>query len=210
MWKIIATGLAISNAVAAVAVLGLVVREYRRDSDACRLLYTLEIKKRDIVDAARNALAALEDAEVQAQDYALTGETVYKVAYIKDTQTWQDESGALGMVGVNDPATPLAQDLSKAGTRTLNELAAIVSLCEESGRDVALDRIRQSSAIVYLNQARDSLAEIQQVDGGPGDGNQRLTNTVVSSQRRLTAGASALFALTMAGTLLLIVELRRR
>ncbi len=70
--------------VAAVSMLALGVRQYRKDSRLCQSLYTSANKKRDIVDAARNALEALEDAEIQAQDYVLTGETVYSEAYAED------------------------------------------------------------------------------------------------------------------------------
>jgi len=196
--------------VAAAATLAFVVREYRRDRDACRLLYTRSVKAHDIVDAAHNAFSALNDAEIREQDYVLTGETVYSEAYADDIRNWQDEYAALELVARNDPATPLVQDLSKAGTRTLGELALVVSLYEKNGRDAALDRIRKGSGIVYLDQARNSAAKIQEVDGGDLNAtNQMLTNRAVSSLRRLAACAVALFVLAVIGTLLLILEIRR-
>src|SRR5665213_765892 len=88
--------------IAATAAMVLVVWVYRRDSEALRLIYTVSIKKRDIGDATRNVLAAL--AEIQAQGYVLTGETIYSEAYAGDIRSYQDESAALELLAVNDPA----------------------------------------------------------------------------------------------------------
>lgn len=202
-------GVAALLLIAAVATLGLVLRKYRRDSDEWQLLYAHSVKRNDIVDAARNALSALISAEIHEQDYVLTGETVYSEAYAEDVRDWQDESAALELVAKNDPATVLAQDFSKAGKRTLDELAQVVSLYEKGGREAALDRIRKSSGIVYLDQARDIVVKIREVDGGGFYGTTEIITRAVSSFRRLAAGASALFLLSVAGTLLLIVETRR-
>jgi len=195
--------------IAAMATLALVIGEYRRAGDACRLLYTRSVKKRDIVDAARNALFALNDAELREQNYVLTGETLYSEAYAEDLRTWQDELASLELVARNDPATTLVQDFSQAGTRTVSELALVVSLYEKSGRDAALERIRKSSGIVYLDQARNSVVKIQEVDGGSSDGTMGIIARALSSLRRLAEGGVALFLLVVSGTLLLVLELRR-
>jgi CHASE3 domain sensor protein len=200
---------ALSVLAAAAATLTLAIREYRRAGNAVGLMYTQSVKKKDIVDAARNALSALNDAELRAQNYVLTGETVYSEAYADDLRAWQDESASLVLVARNDPATPLAQDLSKAGTRTLNELALVVSLFERSGRDAALERIRSSGAIVYMDQARNIVAKILEVDGRDVDGTYRLINRALSSFRRLAAVGGVLFLLVAAGILLLALEARR-
>jgi CHASE3 domain sensor protein len=205
----IQTGAAVLLLIAAVATLALVIREYRRDRDTCRLLYTRSIKKKDIVDAARNALSALNDAELREQNYVLTGETVYSEAYADDIRAWQDEFASLELIARNDPATPLVQDFSKAGTNTLSELALVVSLYEKSGRDAALDRIRKSSGIVYLDQARNNVTKIQEVDGGNGDGATLIIARALSSLRRLAAGGIALFLLVVVSTVLLVLEVRR-
>ena len=160
-----------------------IFREYRSYRASSNLVYTRSVKKRDIVDAARNALSALTDAELQEQDYALTGETVYSEAYAGDVRTWGDESAALGLVARNDPAKALVDDFSKAGAQAMSELALVVSLYDNKGREAALDRIRKSSGIVYLDQARSRVVE----------------------------GAGVLFfLLTVANTLLLAPEIRRK
>ncbi len=209
MRRVIQIGPTLLLLIAAVATMLLEVWEYRRGADVCQLWYTRSVKKRDIVDNARNALAALSDAEVRAQDYVLTGETVYSEAYANDIRAWQDEDGALELVAKNDPATSLAQDLSTAGTRTLDELALVVSLYEKSGRDAALERIRKSSAIVYLDQARDAVKQIQTADGGAMDGNSELILRSLLFLARLAEGAAALFLMAIAGTLLSIFKIRR-
>jgi CHASE3 domain sensor protein len=194
--------------VAAAGTLALMIAEYRRDSDRCRLLYTRYIKKKDIIDNARNALAALNDAELRAQNYVLTGETIYSEAYADDIRAWQDESGSLELVAIKDPATPLAQDLSKAGTRTMNELALVVSLFEKNGREAALERIRKGAGIVYLDQARSSVGKIQDIDGAP-DLTMAIILRSLLSLRRLAEGAVVLFLFVVAGTVLLVLDLRR-
>ena len=85
--------------VAAIAAMVLAVWVYRRDREAVRLLYTVSTKKRDIGDATRNVLAALADAEIQAQGYALTGETVYSEAYASDVRNLSGRIGGAGTAG---------------------------------------------------------------------------------------------------------------
>jgi CHASE3 domain sensor protein len=202
-------GAAILLLIAAAATLTFVVREYRRDRDSSLLLYTNSIKKHDIVDAARNSLSALMDAELRAENYILTGETVYSEAYAEDTRDWEDEEGVLVLVARNDPATPIIQDFSKAGKRTMGELAEVLSLYEKSGGNAAMERIRKSSAIVYLNQARDSAAKIVEADGGRYDGTSEINRRAISPMHRLTQGAAVLFSLTVIAALLLILETLR-
>ena len=60
-------GAALALLIAAAATLALMIAEYRHDGDICRLLYTRSVKKKDIVDAARNALSALDDAELASK-----------------------------------------------------------------------------------------------------------------------------------------------
>jgi hypothetical protein len=47
-------------------------------------IYTQAVKQRDISDTVRNAVSALQDAELREQDYVLTGETTYSEAYADD------------------------------------------------------------------------------------------------------------------------------
>ena len=203
----IVKGLAIVLFLGSVGVLALVVREYRRDSEECSRLYAQVTKRRDILDAARNSLHALEDAEVQAQDYVLTGETVYSEAYGKDVHRFQDESATLELIASGDAAAPFGKQLSAAGTRTIDELAAIVSLHDGSGRDPALDRIRKSSAIVYLNEARDCLGRIVEAVGGD-EGNTQGTKLGLFAQKRLAELAAVLFAVVLVQTIFVIVRKR--
>jgi CHASE3 domain sensor protein len=196
--------------VAAIATIALVARQYRRDRESYQRIYTRAVKQRDISDTARNAISALQDAEVREQDYVLTGETSYSEAYADDVRVWQDEFGTLELTAEHDSAAPIIRDLSRNGTRVLDELALITSLYEKGSREAALDRIRKGSAIVYLEQARDQVAKIKQLDGLAADeADQSLVRDTLRSQRRLAAGAAALFGLILAGILLLILEMRR-
>src|SRR5579863_4031542 len=200
-------GFAVLLLAAAVVTLAFAVRIYRRDRNAFPLLYTRSVKAHDIVDAARNALAALDDAEIREQNYVLTGETVYSEAYTDDIRKWQDEFAVLDLVARKDAAAPLVEDLSKAGTRTLAELALVVSLYDKRGRDTALDRIRKGAGIVYLDQARSSVAKIQDVDGAALETNRTLADRAALSLRHLVDGAAVLFFVAATGTLLLILEI---
>jgi CHASE3 domain sensor protein len=193
---------------AAIVTIVFVTREYRRDRDASRLLYTGAIRKNDIVDAARNSLSALTDAELRAQNYVLTGETVYSAAYEEDIRNWEDEEATLELVARKDPANQYVQDFAKAGKRTAGELGAVLSLYEKPGRDAALERIRSSSAIVYLDQARGSVAKILEVDGS-ADGSRKIITRAETSLRRLAEAAVLLSCFTASTALLLILEIRR-
>jgi len=169
----------------ALIVVAILAREYKRGVNSSQLMYTRSVKKRDIVDAAGNALSALSAAELHEQNYVLTGETVYSEAYAQDIRTWRDEDATLELVAVMDPATPLVKEFGTSGGRTLTELALVMSLYEKGGRDAAMDRIRKSSGIVFLDQTRDVLARIREVDSSTSDG---AAQAVVSLSRLAKAG----------------------
>jgi CHASE3 domain sensor protein len=196
--------------VAAAAVLALAGFVYWRDQNYYDKIYTQAIKQRDISDTARNAVSALQDAELREYDYVLTGETSYSEAYANDIRDWQEEIATLDLLAEHDPAATLVQDLSTSGTRVLNELTAIFALRDRGSRDAALERIKKGSGIAYLDQARDLVTKIQRLDGTAADKvNLRVINKALLSDRRLAAGAAALFCLTIAGTLLPILGRRR-
>ncbi|HEX4134987.1 MAG TPA: CHASE3 domain-containing protein [Bryobacteraceae bacterium] len=205
----IRTGATLVILISAVVVLALAVREYRRDGAAIQRLYTRSVKKHDIVEAARNALSALADAEIREQNYVLTGETIYSEAYAEDLRDWQDEYGALELVATKDPATPVVKDFSQAGTRALNELALIISVYEKTGRDAALERIRKGAGTVYLDQARSSVATIAEIDGGAADLTRTIILSALSAIRRLAVAAGLLFLLAAIAASLLFVSARR-
>jgi CHASE3 domain sensor protein len=180
--------------------------DYRRQRDVSRTIYTRSVKKHDIVDSARKAIAALQGAEVSEQNYVLTGEAAYSEAYAGSVQDWQDEIGTLTLVVGHDPALPFVQDLSKTGDRTLKELALVVSLYDGGSRDKALDRIRHGAGFVYLDQARGIAGKILGLDDEPTT-RINFAGTLVSF-RHLAEAVAALFCLTLIGALLLIFQTR--
>ncbi len=195
----------------AIVTMALVAWVYRRDRARWQNSYTRSVKERDIADTARKAISALQDAELSAQDYVLTGETAYSEAYKHDIQVWQDEFGTLEIVAERDSATEQVRDLSESAKKVLDELSALVALGDKGSREAALERIHKGSAIVYIEQARDLVATIQQQDGlGADEADQGLIRYVLQRQREVTAAAAALFCLVLFGTLLLILEMRRR
>lgn len=196
--------------VATIIIAGAIVRQFRSARNSVLLAYTGTVKKRDIVDAARNSLAALTDAEFRAENYILTGETVYSEAYQSDVHTWEDESGTLQLIAEKDTAAVAAADFVTAGKRTMDELAAIVSAYEKNGQNPALERIRKSSAIVYLDQARAAADDVLRTDGGAGDGTRQMMNRAFVSFTRLAEGAGVLSCLSLISAILLFwLETRR-
>jgi CHASE3 domain sensor protein len=183
---------------------------FRRDGDQCRVLYTRSIKAHDIVDAARNALSALNNAEIHEQDYVLTGETVYSEAYAQDIQDWGDEIGSLELVARNDPSTVLAQGLSRDGARTLAELATTLDAYNKGGRAAALERIGKSGGIVFLEHARMWTSKIIDVDGGALEMNIRaLSSADIASMHHSVEGALLTLCFTLSGSLLVSWGMRR-
>ena len=150
--------------VAAVAIALLAFREYRKQQKEADRAYTQMIRLEDRAVAARKAIAALEDAEVREQNYVLTGETAYLETYKRSIGEWQDEIGVLEVQTGKGPLLPLVQDISKAGDRVVSELALIVSLYDAGSRDKALDRIRKSAGIAYLDQARETTRKIEEMN----------------------------------------------
>lgn len=196
---------------AAIVAMALVGWVYRRDRARWQNLYTRSIKRRDISDTARKSMTALQDAELRAQYYVLTGETAYLEAYKADLQEWQDEFGTLEVVAQHDSATQLVAEISEKAMKVTDELAALVDLTDKGSRDAALERIRKGAAIVYLEQARDLVVNIQQDDGLAADENdQLLIKYVLQAQRRVAAAAAALFGLVFVGVILLVLEIRGR
>lgn len=202
------TGSAIFLLMAATTVMVFVFREYRLARDASGSVYARSVKKRDIVDAARNAISALSDAEIREENYVLTGETMYSEAYADDIRTWQNEFGTLQLVAINDPASPLVRELSKAGTRTVSELASGLSLYDKGERDTVLERIRQGAAVVYLDQARNIVAMILELNGTGADSATPIISRSAYFRRRLAESAAVLFILAIIGIFLLILEIR--
>ena len=150
--------------IAAVGIALLAFREYRRQQAADERTYTELIKLLDRAVAARRAIAALEDAEVREQNYVLTGETVYQEGYKRSIGEWKDEVGVLEVQTAKGQLLPLVREVSEAGDRVVSELALIVSLYDGGSREQALERIRKSAAIVYLDEARETMGEIENID----------------------------------------------
>lgn len=196
--------------VAAVVVMALVARTYWRSRNSYERAYTLIIKSRDIVDTSRNAVSALQDAESQVQGYVLTGETSYSEAYAEDLRVWQDEFGTLELEAVHDAASPLVKDLSKSGSRVMDELAAIFSLRDQGYTAAAMDRLRKGSAIVYLEQARTSAEKLREVSSkNANEADQRIATMAPQQRRHLVEAAGALFGIALAEGLLLLRPVAR-
>ncbi|MDP9054711.1 MAG: CHASE3 domain-containing protein [Acidobacteriota bacterium] len=192
--------------------LGLTVWEYMRDRDRSRSIYTRVVKLKDIIDTTSKALAILVDAELRAQDYALTGETAYSEAYAQDIRDWQDEIGSLELIGGHDPAAALIRDFSEEGKRTIGELNLVVSTCDHENRESALARIRKGTAIVYLDQVRKTADEIRDIHGRRVDATiQLLVTTPVKLIRRFAVGAVLLCCITILASLtILAIGIRTR
>ena len=185
------------------------VIQFRSGRNSVRFAYTGVVKKRDIVDAARNSLAALSDAELRAENYVLTGETAYSEAYEADVRSWEDESGTLQLITEKDPAAVAVSDLVKSGKRTMDELSIVVSTYDKYGQNPALDRIRKSSAIVYLDQARKATDDVTRTDGGSADGTREVVSRAFSSFTRISGAAGALSCFSLISAILLWLETRR-
>jgi CHASE3 domain sensor protein len=194
--------------VAGIAVTLFAVRSFLREREYYLLAYTRVIESQDIVDAVRNALAALDAAEIHAQSYVLTGDTRYSKAYTADALAWRDEIGVLGIIAEHDRALPLIKDFQRTGDRTLNELGAVVSLYDGGSRDKALDSVRKGSGMVYPDQARDIAGKILLADReAVSRSNKMITNGI--SRRYVPACVAGLFCLTLISAVLLIFETRR-
>lgn len=191
----------------AIATMVLVVRQYRWGRTGIAAQYTRIEKERDILDTSRNALAALNDAALQAEHYVLSGETVYSEAYANDVREWEDECGTLVVVAEKDQATPMALGLQKAGRETLDELSAVMAVYDKSGRDQALDRIRKTSSIVYFNRARKQVSDI--IAAYPVDPGRPLLLRSDNVVPRLTEYAAGLFVMTVAALALVLGAARR-
>lgn len=192
--------------VGAAIIMFLAFREFRIGRRGIRASYTSLVKSRDVIDSARNSFHALSDAELRAENYVLTGETVYFEAYNRDIQDWQDESGTLEVIAAKDSAVG---DLLKAGQRTAGELAALISIYQKDGRDPAIARIGKSSSIVYLDQTYQQMTEIVRWHENYAIGSGMLKRSDRSSFR-LVVAAGGFFVLTIAALLILLLEARRR
>lgn len=200
--------LAASLIVAALAVTLFAVRSYVRERDYYRLVYTKLIEFQDIVDTARNALAALEDAVINGQNYILTGEPAYSKAWDENARAWQDETATLALIAEHDKALPLVKDLTTTGDRILKELGAVVTLYDAGSRDKALESLRKGPGLADLERARDLTAKVVLAGRiGTSGASRAITNGI--RRRSLAACVAALLALTLIGAVLLIFETRR-
>ncbi len=192
--------------VTAVAIALLAYREYRNQQKEADRAYTEIIKLQDRAVAARKAMAALEAAEVSEQNYVLTGETVYLEAYKTDIAEWRDELAVLQVQTEKGPLLPFVHEISQTGDRVVSELARIVSLYDGGARDKALDRIRNSAGIVYLDQARETMGKLEQMDDE--DASRAYSRFRLQRLHRLGISVAGLFCLTLAGACLLVLKSR--
>lgn|GEM_PF-3405295 len=196
--------------IASVAMAAFEVYVYRRDRDYLKLLYAQSVNIHDMRDASRNAVTALQDAEIHGADYILTGRAASREAYRNSARDWQDESGTLEVLAEHDPAIVPIRDLSKTGTGMLDELAATVSLYDGGSHEAALDRLRKSPGVGDLEHVRDQMAKIDKLDIKALNANDHSrTNVAILSMRRILRGAGALFCLAFAGISLLLWQTRR-
>jgi CHASE3 domain sensor protein len=194
--------------VAALGVAVFAARSYLLERDYYRIVYTRLIEFQDIVDTARNALAALEEAEIHGQNYVLTGESAYSKAWVEDSRAWQDETATLALMAEHDKALPFVKDLTSTGDRVLKELSAVVALYDGGSRDKALDSVRKGPGVGDLERARDLTAKVVLAGRIEASGASRaITNGI--RRRRLAASVAALLGLTLIGAVLLIFETRR-
>lgn len=196
--------------VIAIAVSALAAWTYGRGRNRYQLVYTQSVRQRDISDSARNAISALQDAVLQTEGYALTGETIYQEGYAKDLREWQDESGTLQLVSRRDGTATLIHDFLGNANRIVEELTDIHSLYDKGSRDAAVDRIRKGSASVYMGEARATVAEIQQLDGyGADEKDQRFITDSLRLQRRLMAAVGCLCFLSVVAAILALIGTKR-
>lgn len=194
---------AVALAIATTFAAAVTVLKYRAWSTTNRLAYTVAIKRIDIRDTARRAFYALVEAAFHQESYVLTGEISYSEAYANDIRTWNDESATLELVSPNDNARPSIRTLSERGKRSAGEMETIRSIYEKSGKEPALDRLRKGGPGVFIDQAREGFAEIDQLYGTA----TYLAGDEVILQRLLGA-ALLLSAMALAQGILLILALR--
>lgn len=187
-------------------------RTYRIEKESADRRYTTMVKLRDVASSVRKAAIALHDAEIREQNYVLTGETTYSEGYGDSVGEWQDEAGVLGIQTTGGPLEATVQDFTKAGDRTIKELAFIVSLYDQGSREKALDRIRKGAGIVYLDRALDLAGKIidgneNEVEALERDATFRVAGRALGRMARCVV---ALFCLTCIGALALSLEARRQ
>ena len=194
--------------IASIATILLLIRQYRFGMNRVRAAYATVVNNHDILDSARKAFASMNDAELRAENYVLTGETVYLEAFKEDQRTWEDESGTLDVIARKGHLQALSQDFTRFGKRTMDELAAVVALYEKSGRDPAIDRIQRSSSIVYLDQAQKALAAIVDDAGGGVAGNSQVVARSLASMKRVAEFGGVIFCIAFVAAVLSIVGWR--
>jgi CHASE3 domain sensor protein len=108
----------------------------------------------------------LRNAAFDEQNYLLTGDATWSDAYGKDVATWNDEHATLRLVAANDRMLPSVDTVESNGKRAVEEMEAVMSVIEQSGRNAALARLRMGTALRLINKARDGNSQIQDVYGG--------------------------------------------
>jgi CHASE3 domain sensor protein len=178
-------------------------REFRKQTRQADRFYTSRTKLQDRTVALREAMDSLQDAELREQDYVLTGETVYFEAWRKSTQKWRDEAGVLAVQSSDPGFTEMVRELTESGDRVVAEMTAIISTYDAGSHDKALERIRKSSAITYLDQVREKAALLERFDDQEAES---TAYTLMASQplHALAKYLAALFALMLVGLTALI------
>jgi hypothetical protein len=174
--------------VAGAAIALLALREFRKEQSEADQTYAQVMRIQDRAVASRRAIA-----------------TVYLEACKSSLAEWQDEVGVVEIQSGSGPLAPLAKEISAAGSHVVGELALIVSLYDGGSRDKALDQIRKSASIVYLDQAREITRKLQEIDDGDANAfSFRLRSRL--RLRRLISAVAGLFCLMFVGACLLLLK----
>ncbi|HEY4088198.1 MAG TPA: hypothetical protein VGM43_19825 [Bryobacteraceae bacterium] len=203
--KIQIAGVILLLLLTALAAVTVKLYRYGRDQDSALNAQIVNRRELKNMESLRNASDALQNLQLYAANYLLTGRADSLKSYGESLQDWQYESESLNLVSGNDARTAFLHDFSETGNKVASETAAIVSLYSAGSRDAALVRLRANAPLA----GRDKISKITEADQTASDRIRKSTLVNgIQARRRLIYCAGGLYLLGFLSLVVLFSLLR--
>ena len=195
---------------AALVVLILAALVFQHDAATYRAMTARSDRIHLAADTAEAALSALKDAETGQRGYLITAERSYLKPYRDGVREWSKDLAELQKFAAEDPQiAPDVDAAARASAAKIDELSGTLNVHDSGRRDAAIANVKSGSGQIYMNRVRDAISHLIQIEEAEVAANDAAVEKSVATTRfRILVAVAALFLLTLAGTLLLSLEIR--
>ena len=194
---------------AALIALVLAATSLRRDSAALDALAADALRIDAVDDLAASTLSSLKDAETGQRGYLIARKESYLDPYRMGIREFDRKAEALKKLTAGDPkAAAMAARIANSGHLKEEEMARVLSILNTEGLQAAVAAVTEDVGKQEMDAVRRATADLLALEGAALARNraeQRRDET--SMRNKALLSAVILFLLTLAGTVLLSIEI---